>query len=298
MLGSSDSNEPAQRTSFPVSQSAHLCVLDLLLFLSQYPHTSSRGRYCLAAHTPINNSAAEMCPLQASRRNQPWMLAPTTPNNTPNPVVNKGKAPRVSFATPLIPRKDDLDDGSVEGDFEPKYRPTQFFRYLWDTVCALFLHFFGRLTAASRIDRTLNINHDLTGKSVLITGAGGGGILGMEVAKTMVEAGATVWLACPTKEAGDAAKKEIIDYLSRTDQIELTTVQKQTSVINSQDPRRDSAGNALKQPTSKINPVILDLTSGESIRKFCDEDMVSYIDVLVHHANVTAQRPGDKCGSV
>ncbi|KAK4495683.1 hypothetical protein PRZ48_012951 [Zasmidium cellare] len=236
--------------------------------------------------------------MSTSRRNQPWMLAPIAESSSSEPeFTNRGKRPRLTFVEPpILRRKDGIegDEGLVEGEYGPKYRPTQYVWYLWDAVCAFSLHLFGRLTAASRIDRSVN----MTGKNVLITGAGGDGILGMEMAKAMVEAGATIWLACPTEEEGKAAKKEIVDYLSRTGQLEKAFAAKPAIGNVLIDPRRDSTGDAMKQSGSKINPMVLDLTSDESIRKFCEEDARFYIDVLIHHANITAHRRRDRFGSM
>ncbi|KAF2167892.1 hypothetical protein M409DRAFT_53842 [Zasmidium cellare ATCC 36951] len=242
----------------------------------------------------IPNPAAS---ISGSRRNQPWMLAPISEDGEPYSPTNRGKAPRVTFVDLPIRRRrngTDGDDGQVEGEYDAKYRPTQYVWYLWDPVCAFTLHLFGRSTAASRIDRSAK----MTGKNVLITGCGGDGILGMEMAKAMAEAGATVWLACPTEEEGQLAKKEIMDYLSPTNQLEKAFVDKPSTGNLLQDLRRDSTAEALKHPKSKINPMVLDLTSDESIRKFCDEDVPCYIDVVVHHANITAHRRQDRFGSM
>lgn len=75
----------------------------------------------------------------------------------------------------------------------------------------------GYQTAAKNF-RASDLEVDLTGRSIMITGAnsGIGKICALEVAKR----GATVHMVCRSKERGEAAKNEIIS-LSKNDKVEL-----------------------------------------------------------------------------
>ena len=98
--------------------------------------------------------------------------------------------------------------------------------------------------------RTDDLNVDMTGKVVLITGANSG--LGKASAIAIAKRNATVYLLCRNPQRGELAQQEIIQL--------------------AQNP--------------KVHLKLIDLSDLHSVRRFSDSFQEKHVDVLIHNAGV------------
>ncbi|KAH8824516.1 hypothetical protein DL96DRAFT_1614306 [Flagelloscypha sp. PMI_526] len=93
--------------------------------------------------------------------------------------------------------------------------------FLYSRLKTIALFFLERLFPAQQPERK-----DLTGKTAIVTGANVG--IGLEIARGLASRGATVVLACRSREKAEAAKKDIVGSDNsniRDDQIEVMQVE-------------------------------------------------------------------------
>ena len=125
----------------------------------------------------------------------------------------------------------------------------------------------GTAVVLNRLNREPNVyippSGSMNGEVVIVTGASSG--LGLETAKRLANAGATVVLTSRSQEKGDAAIKCVQDYLKEK--------------------------NAYDEYESKLFNIVLDLDSLESVKQFPDSFNslgLGKISVLVCNAGVMA----------
>lgn len=224
------------------------------------------------------NNVAALPPLSESRSPRAPTITPPEDAGLFSPLTRRQSPIHLNVTYPW----------NKYGNVDTKYPFAQYILCFWDTIWTILHPLF--------LSIKTHTPPNMTGKNVIITGMGSDGLLGMEMAKSMAEAGATTWLVCRNREEAGACEEELVNYLFSKDQTQQAQkAQKDLSLAREalNEQRRDSSA-IVASPSRRTDPrvktLIMDMRDPESIRTCCAHKARGPIDVLILHANAFSHR--------